>query len=54
LTSRPFASLVANGYLTVANSAAVHGVVREVVAARIDATLAAEIGAPLLPQLLRT
>ena len=41
--------LVAISYLTVASSAAVHGVVRETVAARIDATLAAETGAPLLP-----
>jgi hypothetical protein len=46
--------LVAISYLMAASSAAVHGVVRDVVAARIDATLAAETGAPLLPQVLRT
>ena len=49
-----FVYLVAIGYLTAASSAAVHGVVRDVVAARIDATFAAEIAAPLLPHVLRT
>src|SRR5688572_20268752 len=42
------------GHFTAASSAAVHGVVRELLAARIDATLAAVMGAALLPHALRT
>ena len=49
-TSGPPAPL----YFTAASSAAVHGVVREAVAARTFATLAAVIGVPLFPHVPRT
>ena len=48
------ALIVAVNYFTAASSAAVHGVVRELFAARISATLAAVTGAALLPQAPRT
>ena len=41
-------------HFTFASSAAVQGVVRDAVAARIAATFDAVIGAPLFPQVLRT
>ena len=46
--------LVADSYLTAASSAAVQGVVRELFAARTDATFSVVTGAALLPHALRT